>query len=680
MAINTLKRLRFLRGNTAAVGQFVGYSGELTINTDNWTIQVHDGVTPGGHQVADLGSVPTSLSDLANDAGYITLADLPDPIDLSGYALLTDIPEVPVDISELTDTQGLLGQGGNASTGNITFSSTTISAPNESEIVVEVKNADSVSNARLILNSEYSISKLESARPDNTSFYSGDGYWTTATWTVTQYGYGELVFTDAQQLYAFLNSSTNGWNNGQNKRFSWNDGPERVFSGWGASGIGSEVRITLSQDQSDLPPEDPTEITVINFAWDSVSRVAVDSGDYQELQIQGNGMNVEIGSTSDVNINASDDLRLTGRDVVSIRNRSVSDPVTIVTNYDGSAPTWSFEADGALTLPSGGFIRETVVTGNPTIELEPANAEIASQKLLIKGGGPVFSNTENGITVEVYNTLTYAQGDTVYMSVNTGLPQGTTLYWWIDNYSPGAQFAPDNGELILNEFGSAQFNFVVNDDTLTFRVFVADTLYNAYINNLGAVSVDINAGVVDTSRHLHLTTGDLTATSVFLGTDDHNVRTKPNGNIEVTAYDYGLASSKTWKFGNNATLTFPTPVNSDVPSIEFPIPNIAGSAGVLLDPSGLVVRILDSGWTFSPLLTGEGTVPAKITFPDGTQQTTAWAGGRVVPAPGSSLGASGDKAGDIAFSSGYFYHCIADHTDGSSTIWKRVAWSLDDNW
>lgn len=88
----------------------------------------------------------------------------------------------------------------------------------------------------------------------------------------------------------------------------------------------------------------------------------------------------------------------------------------------------------------------------------------------------------------------------------------------------------------------------------------------------------------------------------------------------------------------------------------------------------------NSQWTFSPLLTGEGTVPAKITFPDNTFQTTAWAGGRVVPAPGSSLGASGDKAEDIAFNSDYFYYCIADYTDGSSTIWKRVAWSIDDNW
>ena len=143
----------------------------------------------------------------------------------------------------------------------------------------------------------------------------------------------------------------------------------------------------------------------------------------------------------------------------------------------------------------------------------------------------------------------------------------------------------------------------------------------------------------------------------------------PNPNVE---------SPKTWTFSENATLTFPMPVNNDVPSIEFPIPDIVdGTAGILLDPSGLVVRILDSGWTFSPLLTGEGTVPAKITFPDGTQQTTAWAGGRVVDAPNFSTGAEGDIAGDIAFSNDYFYYCIADYTDSQSTIWKRVGWSAD---
>lgn len=556
-------------------------------------------------------------------------------------------------------------------TGNITFADTTISAPDESTITVE-STFENVVKSKLVLNPELAIAKLESRISDqSTSFFSGDGAWTTANWTVSEFGRGQLVFTGAEQLYAFLNSPTNAWNFGENERFSWNGGESILYQGYSYGG----GTVTIDLDTL-LPPTDPTEVTEISFIWDNVSRVSVDSGDFQALQIQANGMPVDIESTSDVNVEANDDLRLTGRDIVSIRNRSVSDPVTIVTDYDGAAPSWRFEANGALTLPSDGVIRESVVTGNPTIELEPASAEGESQKLVIKGGGPVFSNTENGITVEVYNTLTYAQGDTVNMGVSTSLAQGTTLYWWVDNYSPGQAFSPDNGELTINEFGGASFNFVVNDDTIPFRVYVADTLYNAYINNLGAVSVDINAGAVDTSLHLHLTTGNLTATSIFLGTDEHNVRTKPNGNIEITSYDSENEVSKVWKFGNNATLTFPTPVNNDVPGIEFPVPE-GGNAGISLTPSGLVINVLDSGWAFSPEITGEGTIPAKLTFPDNTQQTTAWAGGRVVSAPVSSQGASGDRAGDIAFDNGYFYYCTQDWIDDSSNIWKRVAWSND---
>jgi hypothetical protein len=49
MAINVKKRLQFLRGTTEQNSTFVGLPGELTINTDTWTIRVHDGVTPGGN-------------------------------------------------------------------------------------------------------------------------------------------------------------------------------------------------------------------------------------------------------------------------------------------------------------------------------------------------------------------------------------------------------------------------------------------------------------------------------------------------------------------------------------------------------------------------------------------------------------------------------------------------------
>jgi hypothetical protein len=128
MAINTNKRLRFIRGTAEANNEFTGLSGELTIDTDSWTIRVHDGVTAGGHPVATLDTVPSSISDLTNDSGYITLADLPVDLatlsdieaavnaivipDTSEFITAADIPAIPADVSDLTDTQGLLGQGG----------------------------------------------------------------------------------------------------------------------------------------------------------------------------------------------------------------------------------------------------------------------------------------------------------------------------------------------------------------------------------------------------------------------------------------------------------------------------------------------------------------------------------------------------------------------------------------
>jgi len=57
--------------------------------------------------------------------------------------------------------------------------------------------------------------------------------------------------------------------------------------------------------------------------------------------------------------------------------------------------------------------------------------------------------------------------------------------------------------------------------------------------------------------HLHLTTGDLQETSVFLGTDEHNVRTKVDGRVEITARDYDRNVSKVWKFNKAGELKLP---------------------------------------------------------------------------------------------------------------------------
>ena len=45
--------------------------------------------------------------------------------------------------------------------------------------------------------------------------------------------------------------------------------------------------------------------------------------------------------------------------------------------------------------------------------------------------------------------------------------------------------------------------------------------------------------------------------------------------------------------------------------------------------------------------------------------------------PATNVGAAGDRAGDIAYDTGYIYVCTADY-DGSTVIWKRVA--IGDSW
>lgn len=46
-------QVQLRRGTAAQHATFVGAPGEVTVVTDDNTIRVHDGVTPGGHEVSD---------------------------------------------------------------------------------------------------------------------------------------------------------------------------------------------------------------------------------------------------------------------------------------------------------------------------------------------------------------------------------------------------------------------------------------------------------------------------------------------------------------------------------------------------------------------------------------------------------------------------------------------------
>ena len=213
-----------------------------------------------------------------------------------------------------------------------------------------------------------------------------------------------------------------------------------------------------------------------------------------------------------------------------------------------------FDENGVLVLPEGGTIAEGIVTDNPTVEITPANPDIASQKLVIKGGGGEFYNLENGISLGTNNNV-WEVSDSATFYVYSETRADETLYWWIVPEGSGISTTM-SGTVELDEFGAGVFNFTVISDAYEFRVRVSPT-ENVYDpETIGVESVLINgeSPAYGDGHHLHLTTGDLSETSIFLGTDDHNVRTTTDGKIQITTPN---TTNKVWEFDTDGSMTFP---------------------------------------------------------------------------------------------------------------------------
>lgn len=236
---------------------------------------------------------------------------------------------------------------GGATTGDITFSATTVSAPNESNILIQAKDVNGIATARLELSPEYGIARLESSSERIENFYEGSGFWITATWTVSEFGRGTLTFTGAELLYDFLNNNSD-WNFGQNPKFGWNGGE---LIAWGGYSYGGGT-LTIDLDTL-VPPIDPTAVTEIELRWDSVSKIEVDANDDSEILIAGRGIPVNITSSVDVNITAGDDFRLESNDILRFINNSSTDPVEIITDGNNTNRNWSFNPNGTVTFPDG---------------------------------------------------------------------------------------------------------------------------------------------------------------------------------------------------------------------------------------------------------------------------------------------------------------------------------------
>lgn len=169
--------------------------------------------------------------------------------------------------------------------------------------------------------------------------------------------------------------------------------------------------------------------------------------------------------------------------------------------------------------------------------------------------------------------------------------------------------------------------------------------------------------------HIHLRAGgiqDASSADLYLGGELTCVRVSDTSNfVTVRTTNIGDPNiTMDWTFNNDGNLYFPGLGNNRIGESE---------PGLVVSSSDAVVLQSNNGgesneWFFN--------TNGNLTFPDSTVQTTAWAGGKVVAAPGTSVGVEGDVQGMIAFSNSYIYYCIANY-DGSTHIWKRVQWSND---
>jgi len=214
------------------------------------------------------------------------------------------------------------------------------------------------------------------------------------------------------------------------------------------------------------------------------------------------------------------------------------------------------ESTGALTLPQGGTITEGYVTSNPTIQLKPANPDVASQKLVIKGGS-TYNVTDNGITLSYSQNIAMVN-DVLYFYVDSNTYADQTLYWWI--YPTEAGIGDSNSGTVALSGTTGSFSILIDSDDYEFTVRVSPEAGNYDPASLGVESYLINsdAPTYPSEYHLHLTTGDLTETCIFLGTDDHNVRTTTDGKVQITTGgQFNICTIQTAGSGYTSGTTIP---------------------------------------------------------------------------------------------------------------------------
>lgn len=246
--------------------------------------------------------------------------------------------------------------------------------------------------------------------------------------------------------------------------------------------------------------------------------------------------------------------------------------------------------------------------------------------------------------------------------------------------------AANNGEFLKDcNVSSNQIATVGNIeeiDTLSNGLVVTGQIDDPIINPAGTMSLSVQDGytaLMDVVAQSAVFNGDVQITNLN-GTRNTTIDTPTTINNEVNIQtEYGEG----WTFNNDGYILGPWLSSAEDPAntgryIRLNGITRADNNPLLISSSGPVL-INGTGGEF---LNSHGDPNNQIATIGDIENAISQSGSLTYKSgavPATHHGVAGDTKNDIKYDDTHMYICVADYTDGSAVIWKRINWASG-NW
>lgn len=445
-------------------------------------------------------------------------------------------------------------------------------------------------------------------------------------------------------------------------------------------------------------------------------------GGYLNLQAGDTGtgsggyINIESGSSGTTDQGGYITLNARSGGNIDLRT-SQAGAVSIHTNGNGN--NWMFGSNGSLALPLGSIINETA----STISIAPPTAA-AGQSLVIRPTAALWSVNSSGfisygdpITISVtlssfpyFGTINYEITGPGVTEQSLGRPttgkltfagissiDTQTVTWTIPALSDITEFT----FTVTSVDGTKSIDIQTENDPALYYSFESNALpvgYFVTVTNNNITNLEFS--------HVHLVSGNPATVDLYLGDDDQFIKIEKNGGNVVVGTNL---NTNLWTFDNNGALTLPSGspilfgngnsriqagmgfhINSEegisLESVNITDPEnplyynwYFGTDGSLTLPGNMTIkttyggnsRLVVDGDENMVDIRSSSTILIGFNNSSGDVFIGNQTGGQVdilspkfrvfAEVPATSTGKAGDQAGQVAFSSSYIYHCIADY-------------------